>query len=113
LNTAVGFVIIFWIIAPILYCRLIYLSSPCNTYDLSTVTNTFNSAYFPISAFTTWDNTGARYNASAVIDSNGVFNEQAYSHYSPIFMSITLVLAYAMSFAAFTAILVHTFRTWL
>lgn len=92
LNTVTSFIIIFWFIAPILY-----------------FTNAFNSAYFPLSAFTSWDNTGAPYNASAIVTPEGVFDQQAYSQYSPVFMSLTLALAYGVAFAAFTSVLVHTF----
>ncbi|KAF8632564.1 hypothetical protein AX15_001774 [Amanita polypyramis BW_CC] len=92
LNTATAFIIVFWVIAPILY-----------------FTNTFNSAYFPISAYTAWDNTGAPYNITAAVGPDGFFNEQAYSRYSPLFMSITLAMAYGVGFAGFTSIFVHTF----
>ncbi|KAK2462009.1 hypothetical protein APHAL10511_006472 [Amanita phalloides] len=92
LNTTSSFIFIFWIIAPILY-----------------FTNMFNSAYFPLSGYTTFNNIGAPYNASAIISPNGVFSEQAYTRYSPLFMPLTLVIAYGLSFAAFTSVLVHTF----
>ncbi|KAF8641045.1 hypothetical protein AX17_000689 [Amanita inopinata Kibby_2008] len=92
LNTATSFIFIFWIIAPILY-----------------FTNAFNSAYFPVSAFTSWDNTGAPYNASAIIGPDGLFDQKAYSEYSPLFMSITLALAYGVAFASFASVFVHTF----
>ncbi|PFH50769.1 hypothetical protein AMATHDRAFT_3624 [Amanita thiersii Skay4041] len=92
LNTATSFIVVFWILAPILY-----------------FTNSFNSAYFPVSAFTSWDNTGQPYDASKIIGTDGLFNQQAYSEYSPLFMSITLVLAYAVAFAAFSSVFVHTF----
>ncbi|KAF8350168.1 OPT oligopeptide transporter protein-domain-containing protein [Amanita rubescens] len=82
LNTAVAFVVMFWFLTPILY-----------------FSNAFNSAYFPVSSFTAWDNTGAFYNASAIPTAN----------YSPLFMSITLVMAYGAAFGAFTSVLVHTF----
>ncbi|KAF8699447.1 hypothetical protein AX14_000954, partial [Amanita brunnescens Koide BX004] len=91
LNKATSFVVIFWIITPILY-----------------FTNVFNSAYFPVSGYTTFDNTGALYNASAIVDTNSLSDEQAYN-YSPVFMSITLVLAYRVAFGSFTSVLVHTF----
>ncbi len=80
-------------------------------YFLWAVTNAFNSAYFPVSAFNAWDNTGAFYNASAIVSPDGIFDEQAYANYSPLFMSITLVMTYGAAFGAFTSVLVHTFCT--
>ena len=81
------------------------------TYHLLTVTNVFNSGYFPVSGYTTFDNTGAPYNASAIVGPTGLFDEQAYVNYSPVFMPITLALAYGVSFGSFTSVLVHTFCT--
>jgi OPT family small oligopeptide transporter len=91
MNTGVAFVIMFWIIAPILY-----------------FTNTWNFAYFPISSYVTFDNTGALYQVQEII-TNGVFNEAKYVAYSPVFLSTTLALAYGISFASFPSVFVHTF----
>jgi OPT family small oligopeptide transporter len=91
-NIAAAFVVLFWIICPILY-----------------FTNAFNSAYFPISGTTSFDNTGAEYNISAVVTADGFFDEVAYAAYSPVFMNITLALAYGIAFASITALVVHTF----
>ncbi|KAF6766105.1 glutathione transporter [Ephemerocybe angulata] len=91
MNTAVAFIIVFWLIAPILY-----------------FTNTWDSAYFPISSYLSWDNTGNMYNATRVL-TNGVFDQAKYDEYSPLYMSTTLALAYGVAFAAFPAVFVHTF----
>ncbi|KAF8168231.1 OPT oligopeptide transporter [Crassisporium funariophilum] len=91
MNTGVAFVIMFWLVAPILY-----------------FSNVWNSAYFPISAYITWDNTGAPYQAKAII-TDGIFDPVKYAAYSPVFMSTTLALAYGIAFAAFPAVFVHTF----
>lgn len=90
MNTAVSFVFWFWIIVPIWY-----------------FTNTFNTGYFPISSYFAWDNTGARYNAREIV-SDGLFDVERYRAYSPVFMSATLVMAYALSFASFASVFVHT-----
>ncbi|KAJ3574619.1 hypothetical protein NP233_g1653 [Leucocoprinus birnbaumii] len=92
LNTGVAFVIMFWLIVPIIY-----------------FTNAFNSAYFPISSFLSWDNTGAPYDFSAVVDQNVIFQPSLYSQYSPLFMSATLIVSYGAAFAAFPSVFVHTF----
>ncbi|KAF8898456.1 OPT oligopeptide transporter [Infundibulicybe gibba] len=91
MNTAASFVLCFWIIAPILY-----------------FTNTFFSAHFPMSAYTSWDNTASPYSPTAII-TNGVFDVEKYKAYSPLYMSVTLILAYGISFASFAAVFVHTF----
>ncbi|PPQ62757.1 hypothetical protein CVT24_000451 [Panaeolus cyanescens] len=91
MNTGIGFILIFWIIAPILY-----------------FTNVWNSAYFPISSRLAWDNTGMPYQASAVI-TDGRLDIAKYSAYSPVFMSVTLAIAYGISFATLPAVIVHTF----
>lgn len=72
------------------------------------VTNTFNCAFFPISSFRSWDNTGAPYNPLAIVK-DGVFDPELYSQYSPIFVSATLAMAYAAAFASLPAVFVHTF----
>jgi len=91
MNTGVSFILMFWIIAPILY-----------------FTNVWNSAYFPISSYRPWDNTGKPYQIRRII-SDGILDQSKYSAYSPVFMSLTLALAYGIAFAAFPAVFVHTF----
>lgn len=84
----------------------------CATCDLPRlpVTNFKNTAYFPISAANAFDNLGMPYNISAVITPDGLFDEEKYRAYSPLFMSATLMLAYGTQFAVITAVIVHTFR---
>lgn len=91
MNTGVSFIIMFWIVAPILY-----------------FTNTWNSAYFPISSYRPWDNTGKRYQVKQII-TDGVLDQAKYTAYSPVFMSATMALAYGIAFAAFPSVFVHTF----
>ncbi|PPQ71007.1 hypothetical protein CVT26_014269 [Gymnopilus dilepis] len=91
MNTGVAFVLMFWIVAPALY-----------------FTNVWNTAFFPISSYVTFDNTGGLYQAKEII-TNGIFDEAKYKAYSPVFLSTTLALAYGISFAAFPSVFVHTF----
>ncbi|KAG9314623.1 OPT oligopeptide transporter [Chiua virens] len=90
-NTGVGFLICFWIIAPILY-----------------YTNSFYMSYLPISSTTAFDNTGAPYDPTQVV-TDGIFDVSKYEAYSPAFLSSTLAVAYGVAFAAFTSIVVHSF----
>lgn len=62
-----------------------------------------------MSALIPFDNTGMPYDPSIVIV-NGTFNVQAYEAYSPLFLPITFIMAYGISFAAMTSVIVHTFR---
>lgn len=71
-------------------------------------TNTFFSKFLPMSAYLSFDNTGLAYNATAII-TDGTFDVEKYRAYSPLYMSATLAVAYGVSFASFTAVLVHTF----
>ncbi|EAU93222.2 glutathione transporter [Coprinopsis cinerea okayama7 len=91
MNTAAGFIIMYWIICPILY-----------------FTNTWDSAYLPISSYYSFDNTGNVYQVKEVL-TDGVFDQAKYSAYSPVFMSTALALLYGIAFAAFPSVFVHTF----
>ncbi|PCH33323.1 OPT oligopeptide transporter [Wolfiporia cocos MD-104 SS10] len=90
-NIGVGFVIFFWIITPIVY-----------------FTNTFYSKYMPIAGDGSYDNTGAAYNVSRII-TNGIFDEEKYISYSPMFIPATFAVSYGVQFASITAVVVHTF----
>ncbi|KAG1715802.1 hypothetical protein ID866_1378 [Astraeus odoratus] len=90
-NTAVGLVLCFWIITPIIY-----------------FTNTWYTQYLPMSATITFDNTGMPYDPTQIV-TNGVFDESKYSAYSPAFLPATLAIAYGVAFAAFASVIVHTF----
>ena len=74
----------------------------------TTVSNAWNSAYFPISAYISFDNTGSPYVARNII-TNGVFDPVKYAAYSPVFISTTQALACGIAFAAFPAVFIHTF----
>ncbi|KAG6868859.1 hypothetical protein C0993_008988 [Termitomyces sp. T159_Od127] len=91
-NIAVGFTFFFWILTPALY-----------------YTNAWYSEFLPISSRTSFDNTGNTYNVSKIINPDTTFNQEAYSAYSPLFLSTTFAISYGLSFASITATLVHAF----
>ncbi|KAG1903462.1 OPT oligopeptide transporter protein-domain-containing protein [Suillus fuscotomentosus] len=91
-NIAVGFVFFFWLVVPSLY-----------------YTNAWESKYMPISSRTSYDNTAASYNITRIINSDASLNLTAYEEYSPLFLSTTFAISYALSFASITATLMHAF----
>jgi OPT family small oligopeptide transporter len=90
-NIAVAFVVCFWIITPIVY-----------------YTNTFFTAFLPISSHETFDNTGVPYDVQAILN-NGIFDAAKYETYSPLFITSAQLVGYGVAFASFTAVIVHTF----
>ena len=62
----------------------------------------------PILSTGSFDNTGAPYDPTIIL-TNGVFDQQKYSQYSPMFLSVGFALTYGTCFAAYTAAVVHTF----
>ncbi|KAJ5529204.1 hypothetical protein N7527_002597 [Penicillium freii] len=72
-------------------------------------TNVWYSAYLPLLSSGTFDNTGSSYNVSRVLDSALDFSESKYKEYSPMYISMSYSLTYGLSFAAVTAIVVHTY----
>ncbi|KHJ34530.1 putative small oligopeptide opt family [Erysiphe necator] len=66
------------------------------------------SDYLPMQDSHSYDNTAKLYNVSRILDSAYRFNETAYKEYSPIFMSTNFALSYGISFAAISAVIVHT-----
>lgn len=90
-NTFASLVFWFWIVTPILYYK-----------------NVFFSKFLPMSASISFDNTGLPYDPTLIIQ-DGEFNVDAYQQYSPMFIPITFAMAYGLSFASMTAVLVHTY----
>jgi len=110
MNTGIAFVLMFWIIAPILYCAYCAMLTYSDTDDtFISVTNSNNFAYFPISSTFAFDNTGQPYQSSTIV-TDGIFDHAKYVAYSPVFLSATQALGYGIAFASFPAVLVHTFR---
>ena len=91
-NIAVGFVLFFWILTPILY-----------------YTNIWYAHYLPMSSRGAYDNTGGSYDVQKILNDDFTFNFQKYQNYSPLFLSTTFAVSYGLSFASITAILTHTF----
>lgn len=71
--------------------------------------NVWNSAYLPLLSSSTFDNTGSSYNVTKVVDENLDFVLSKYEQYSPMYISMSYSLTYGLSFAAVTAIVVHTY----
>ena len=70
--------------------------------------NVWYSQYMPVSVGIPFDNTGAQYNLSAVVNKNA-FDQEKYEQYSPMFLPITYSVSYGAIFAIYPAALVHTF----
>jgi hypothetical protein len=86
-----GFVT-FWIICPALY-----------------YTNTMYTAHLPILSTHSFDNTGARYNVSAIINADLTLNVEKYKAYSTLFLSSTFALSYGLTVASITATIFRAF----
>lgn len=89
-NVMIGFFVFYWIITPILY-----------------YTNTWESEYMPMSSIHAFDNTGMYYNHTRIIDTDGKLDVEAYRNYSPLYLSTTFVVSYALSFMAITSTITH------
>ncbi|KAH8833619.1 OPT oligopeptide transporter [Flagelloscypha sp. PMI_526] len=82
-NILGGFVFFYWFLAPLFY-----------------YTNTWYAKYMPMSTTGSFDNTGAPYNITAILNPDATFNQEKYEAYSPIFLSMTFALSYGISFAS-------------
>ncbi|KAF4778231.1 OPT oligopeptide transporter [Colletotrichum scovillei] len=91
MNVIGGLVIVMWLIAPIAYYA-----------------NVFYSSYMPILSSAVFDNKGKVYDVSKILTSEFLFDRDAYSKYSRVFLPITYVLSYGVQFAALAALLTHT-----
>ncbi|KKA28128.1 hypothetical protein TD95_000993 [Thielaviopsis punctulata] len=70
--------------------------------------NTWYSYYLPISDSSTYDNMGKHYDTKRILTKDLTLNAKAYQEYSPLFISTTFAMAYGLSFAAITSLIVHT-----
>ncbi|KAF9046946.1 OPT oligopeptide transporter [Hymenopellis radicata] len=89
-NIIGGFVIFYWILAPILY-----------------FTNTFHAKYMPILSHDSYDNQMKPYNVTRILKQDNSIDREAYREYSPLYISTTFAISYGLSFAAITATIVH------
>ena len=63
----------------------------------------------PISTPTSFDNTGSLYKVANILNDKFEFDLLKYKSYSPLFLGTTFALAYGLSFAAITSVLVHVY----
>ncbi|KXX73898.1 Sexual differentiation process protein isp4 [Madurella mycetomatis] len=91
-NTMIGVVLFF-----------IFLSSVLH------YSGAWYSRYLPMSDSNTYDNTGKHYDVSRVLSGDYTLDEEAYKNYSPLFLSTTFALAYGLSFAAISSLIVYTY----
>src|SRR5947208_2128615 len=86
-----------------------FVSSLPDIYSYSNIAkNVWYSQYMPVSVGIPFDNTGAQYNLSAVVNNNA-FDQAKYEQYSPMFLPITYIVTYGTIFATYPAALVHVF----
>jgi OPT family small oligopeptide transporter len=91
MNVVGGLVVVMWIAAPIAY-----------------YSNWLYSSYMPILSAAVFDNTGNVYDVSKVLTPDFMFDREAYSQYSRVFLPITYVLSYGVQFAGLASLLTHT-----
>ncbi|KAK7472357.1 hypothetical protein VKT23_000474 [Stygiomarasmius scandens] len=90
-HVFLGFVVFYWILTPILY-----------------YTNSWQLAYFPISANEPYDRFGQIYNVSKVLRTDDTFDPEAYANYSPLYLPATYAVCYLIAFALSTCVITHT-----
>ncbi|EPQ31325.1 uncharacterized protein PFL1_01509 [Pseudozyma flocculosa PF-1] len=90
-NVLGGFVVAYCIIGPILYYN-----------------NVWNTAYLPFLASGTYDRFGKKYKVAKVTTPDHLhFDPVGYNNYSEEYFTISYSMAFALSFAAITAVIVH------
>lgn len=89
-NVFAGWFLIYAVAAPILYYA-----------------NTWYTAYLPLTSSDAYDNTGGIYDSSRILNSEGVFDEDKYKAYSPLFLPVTFSLSYGVGFAVLTCLITH------
>ncbi|CAF5016632.1 unnamed protein product, partial [Rotaria sp. Silwood1] len=96
-NLGIGFFLISWIIAPILY-----------------YSNLWNTKSFPIRSRGLYNANAKYYNLSAVLVNDSVMSDDfrlnitAYEHYGPVYFGLSDIISYACQFIFIPALLVHT-----
>ncbi|THC89090.1 hypothetical protein EYZ11_011457 [Aspergillus tanneri] len=89
-NVFAGWFSVYAVVAPILY-----------------YTNTWFTAYLPLTGSDAYDNTGSIYDSRRILDDTGAIDEAKYREYSPIFLPITFALSYGLGFAVLSCLLTH------
>lgn len=90
-NTLIGLVLFYWIVASGVH-----------------FSGTWYADYLPFSDSSSYDNTASTYDVSKILTSNYTLDIEKYKAYSPLFLSTTFALCYGLSFAAISAVVVHT-----
>ncbi|KAG9049592.1 hypothetical protein FS837_009792 [Tulasnella sp. UAMH 9824] len=86
------FVVIYWILAPILY-----------------YTDVWKSGHLPLMGGSAYDRFAKPYNLTRVFDPHTTrFNVTAYEEYSPLYLPISFALTYMLAFAIPPALVMHT-----
>jgi len=89
-NVMIGFFFFYWFLTPIFYYN-----------------NVWFSQYMPMSSLHAFDNTGKLYDLQRIIDNTATIRVQAYKEYSPVYLSLTFVMSYGLSFLSITATITH------
>ncbi|KAI5207553.1 small oligopeptide transporter [Aureobasidium subglaciale] len=90
-NTLIGLVLFYWITASAVH-----------------FSGTWYADYLPFSDSSSYDNTASVYNVSKILTPEITLDLTKYKEYSPLFLSTTFALCYGLSFAAISAVVVHT-----
>ena len=90
-NTLIGLVLFYWITASAVH-----------------FSGTWYADYLPFSDSSSYDNTANVYNVSRILTPEITLDLKKYKEYSPLFLSTTFALCYGLSFAAISAVVVHT-----
>lgn len=68
----------------------------------------WNLAYFPISANVPYDRFGKVYNVTRVLNTDDTFDLNAYDNYSPLYLPATYAVCYLIAFTLSTCVITHT-----
>ncbi|KAF8237421.1 small oligopeptide transporter, partial [Tricholoma matsutake] len=80
-NVMFGFFLFYWLVTPVLY-----------------YSNVWHSQYLPMSSADMYDNTGNLYDLVRILNNQTTIQIEAYQSYSPVYLSITFVMSYGLSF---------------
>ncbi|CAF1251517.1 unnamed protein product [Didymodactylos carnosus] len=89
-NVFIGFVIMAWIIIPIVY-----------------YTNVWDGKRYPLASSNLYTTEGYIYDVNSVLDKHSYLNETAYIKRGPVRLGIVFAITYGASFAALPAAIVH------
>lgn len=114
-NIFLGFVALYWIIAPALYYsnvslgKIALLCSGVADPLAFAKKQVWHTAYLPISSNSVFDRFGSEYDVSRVLNTTSrTLNSTAYSAYSQPYVPATYAIYFGAAFALATAALMHT-----